>query len=235
MVAKRWRARRSERRIRVLDRTRRRAPQWLLDVSPPMMLYDCLFLGGANDDALQQALHSSFPRLSALLRGDTARETARSARSTAEHLVHRDQVAAALLMDADRLETQPVDRARLYTALEARFTAVQAGFQLKMARDATPWFDRRSGIAHLEGNLRVAEKLSAALAEYDAAVRAVVYPHMSDPLIEALPTPPHRVPRRCSARRSRPCRTTPVRRCPAKTRPAPKGRRGRRKPDWPTC
>ncbi|MFG2267314.1 TIR domain-containing protein [Streptomyces sp. NPDC048720] len=176
---------------KALGRSRRSAPQWLLDVSPPLLLHECLFLSGVNEDALQQALFSSFPRLSALVRGDTARVAARSARSTAEHLAHRDEVAAALLTDADRLETQPVDRAGLYTALEARFTGIQADFRLGMARDATAWFDRRSGIAHLEGNLRVAEKLSAALAEYDAAVRAVVYPHMSDPLVEALPTPPH--------------------------------------------
>ncbi|MGW0750789.1 TIR domain-containing protein [Streptomyces sp. NPDC002587] len=179
---------------RALERTRRSAPQWLLEVSPPLLLHECLFLGGANDDALRQALLSSFPRLSALLRDDTAREAARSARSAAEYfarcLGHRDEVAAALLTDADRLETRPVARAGLHRRLEARFTGIQADFWLRMARDATAWFDRRSGIAHLEGNLRVAEELSAALAEYDAAVRAVMYPHMSDPLIEALPTPP---------------------------------------------
>ncbi|WP_432122740.1 TIR domain-containing protein [Streptomyces sp. S1] len=178
---------------RTLERTRRSAPQWLLDVSPPLLLHECLFLGGAADDALRQALLSSSPRLSALLRDDTAREEARS-RSAAEHLArclgHRDEVAAALLTDADRLETRPVDRAGLYRRLEARLAAIQADFRIRTARDATAGFDRRSGIAQLEGNLRVAEELSAALADYDAAVRAVVYPHMSDPLVEALRTPP---------------------------------------------
>ncbi|MEU6274704.1 TIR domain-containing protein [Streptomyces populi] len=181
--------------IRALERTRRSAPQWLLDISPPLLLHECLFLGGSNNDALRQALLSSFPRLSAWLRSDTARDAARSAQSAAEHLAqclgHRDEVAAALLTDADHLEAQLVDRAGLYRRLEERFTGIEADFRLRMARDATARLDRRSGIAHLEGNLRVAEELSAALAEYDAAVRAVVYPHMSDPLVEALPTPPH--------------------------------------------
>ncbi|MFE2012953.1 TIR domain-containing protein [Streptomyces sp. NPDC059491] len=178
-----------------LRRARRSAPQWLLNVEPPLLLEECLFLGGVNDDALRQAGLLSFPRVSALLRGDSALEESRAARAEAEHharcLGHRDEIAAALLADAGRLAAHPVDRAGLYRGLEARFTGIQADFRLRMAREATAWFDRRSGVAHLEGNLRVAQELSAALGEYDAAVGAVVYPHVTDPLVEVLRTPPH--------------------------------------------
>lgn len=173
-------------------RTQQAAPVWLLRLSPPVLLRECLFTGGRrDDDALREFLASS-PRPAAAVR-ELADDPDQLAADTEQRLAscirQRDAVVLAVSEDAHRTATQLVSRAALAQDIASALERMRAEFQFEVELNPRDQVSRQAGIAHLGKNLEVAAQLDSALRDYHDAARNVVHPHMSDRCVIALTGP----------------------------------------------
>ncbi|MGW2817476.1 hypothetical protein [Streptomyces sp. NPDC001415] len=177
--------------VNSVSRSQQGAPAWLLSLSPPALLRECLFTGGRRDDGALREFLGTRPRLAAAVReltDDPDRFAADTQRRIASWLRQRDAVVRAVSEDAHATATQP-SRAELAQDIAATLEEMRAAFQSEVERNARDQISQHAGIAHLAKNLDMATQLDSALRDYHDAVRSVVHPHMSDPRVIALTGP----------------------------------------------
>lgn len=168
------------------------APAWLLRLSPPVLLRECLFTGGLrHDEGLRECL-PSFPRLAAGLgeiAADPEQYAADDEQRHASCFELRDAVVRAVSEDAHQAGPE-ASRAVLAQDIAATLEEMRAKFQTEVELNAQQQVSQQAGIAHLGKNLELAAQLDSALRAYHEAVHDIVYPHMSDPAVIALPGRP---------------------------------------------
>uniref|UniRef100_A0AAU2V022 Toll/interleukin-1 receptor domain-containing protein n=1 Tax=Streptomyces sp. NBC_00003 TaxID=2903608 RepID=A0AAU2V022_9ACTN len=172
-----------------VSRAQQTAPAWLLSLSPPVLLRECLFTGGRRDDGALREFLGTRPRLAAAvheLTDDPDRFAADTQQRLASWLRQRDAVVRAVSEDAHTTATQPTSRAELAQDIAATLEKMRAEFQSKVEQNAREQIARQAGIAHLAKNLDMATQLDSALRDYHDAVRSVVHPHMRDPRVITL-------------------------------------------------
>lgn len=168
----------------------RTCPSWILEWTPPALLHECLLPSGQRDEnSLRQFLASS-ARLIAATRDRSADSGNRFAASNKVYFHHRDVLAQVLLEDARRTKTVPESRASFTQDTADYLEKVRAELQAEMQKSSETVFGESVDISALKGGLVVAERLGAALDEYDEAVRGLVYPYVNDPRVIPYETPP---------------------------------------------
>ncbi|WP_405987869.1 toll/interleukin-1 receptor domain-containing protein [Streptomyces sp. NBC_00986] len=168
----------------------RKSPSWLLQWTPPALLHECLLPSGQRDEnSLRQFLASS-TRLAAATRDRSESSSNRFTVSDEVYFQHRNAISRMLLEDARRTETVPESRASFARDTADYLERVRAEFQAEMQKNSETVFNGSVDISALKDDLAVAERLGAALDEYDEAVRGLVYPYVNDPRVIPLRTPP---------------------------------------------
>ncbi|MFE0513143.1 SEFIR domain-containing protein [Streptomyces sp. NPDC058964] len=191
-----WSAATERMRRHVTDgvaQAQRSAPAWVLSLDPSASLSDCLFVGPTGDQRALGDFLASSPVLAAAVDAldgpDWLRRT--SEKRLADCLAHRDIIAQSLGEEARRQVTMSESRSALSREITSQLQRAHAEFAAEVERNTPEKLREDSGIVRIKENLELAEGLRSALTEYDDAVRNLVYPHVNDPWVIALPIPAH--------------------------------------------